>query len=234
MTQFLLRRWPIAVAFYLLLCGADLPLAGAPVPPDKDEITNSIGMKLKLIPAGKFLMGSPKEEKYGAADGPQHPVEITRPFYMGVYPVTKGQFAAFVKDAGYQTEAEQGDGGETWRNPVFLLAQQYEPTDDDPVVMVSWNDAVKFCEWLSKKEKKTYTLPTEAEWEYACRAGTTTAYSFGDERKDFGDYAWDDDNSEGHTHPVGGKKPNPWGPYDMHGNVEQWCSDWFGATPKRK
>ena len=94
--------------------------------------------------------------------------------------------------------------------------------------MVSWNDAVRFCQWLSKKEDRTYELPTEAEWEYACRAGTTTAFSFGDDPKALGDYAWYDGNSGSHTHPVGEKKPNPWGLYDMHGNVWQWCADRYG------
>ncbi len=117
-------------------------------------------------------------------------MEITRAFYLGVYPVTKGQFAAFVKEAGYQTEAEKdGKGGHgvnlataqweqkpeyTWRHPGF------SQEDDHPVVEISWNDATAFCAWLSKKEGKTYELPTEAEWEYACRAGTTTRFWCGD------------------------------------------------------
>ena len=150
-------------------------------------------------------------------------MEITQPFYMGAYPVTRGQFAAFVKDAGYQTEAEKAGQKATWRNPGFL--NNYDQTDDDPVVYVSRNDAVKFCEWLAKKEGHTYELPTEAEWEYACRAGTTTTYSVCDDPNALGDYAWFDGNSGGHTHPVGGKKPNPWGLYDMHGNVWQFCGD---------
>ncbi len=101
----------------------------------------------------------------------------------------------------------------------------YNQTDDDPVVEVTWNDAGKFCEWLSKKEGKPCELPTEAEWEYACRAGTTTAFSFGDDPKALGDYAWYANNSGNHTHPVGVKAPNPWGLYDMHGDVWQWCAD---------
>ena len=150
------------------------------------EITNSIGMKLKLIQPGTFRMGSPEEEE-GRADneGPQHEVEITKAFYMGAYPVTKGQFAAFVQDDGYQTDAEKdGKGGwgfdlatvkweqkpeYTWRRPDFTQG------DNHPVVDASWNDATAFCAWLSKKEAKTYEPPTEAEWEYACRAGTKRA-----------------------------------------------------------
>ena len=93
------------------------------------------------------------------------------------------------------------------------------------MVDLTWNDADKFCDWLSEKEQKTYGLPTEAQWEYACRAGTKTAYSFGDDSKMLGDFAWYRGNSDSHTHPVGGKKPNPWGLYDMQGNVRQWCVD---------
>jgi formylglycine-generating enzyme required for sulfatase activity len=252
MPHVLRRRWPILIILCPTLCGCGptsppaaaptsppaaaptSPPAAAPtsppaagVKPDSDEpdLANTIGMKLKLIKAGKFLMGSPKDEKGRFNEGPQHEVEITKPFYMGVCPVTRGQFAAFVKDAAYQTEAEKNGDSRTWRKPGF---DKYDQSDDDPVVCVSWNDAVKFCEWLSNKEKKTYELPTEAEWEYACRAGTKTAYSFGDDPKDLGDFAWfGEDFGGGHTHPVGLKKPNPWGLYDMHGNVWQWCADGY-------
>jgi eukaryotic-like serine/threonine-protein kinase len=203
-------RWGAAVADLLQEASLTKPI-----------IANPIGMKLVRIEPGAFTMGSP----FGEAgrlneEGPQHQVSITQPFYMGAYLVTKGQFAAFVKDEGYQTEAEKAGQKSTWRIPDF---DKYVQTDNDPVVYVSWNDAVKFCAWLSKKEKKTYELPTEAEWEYACRAGTTTAYSFGADPNALGDYAWFDGNSEGHTHRVGAKNPNPWGLYDMHGNVCQWC-----------
>jgi formylglycine-generating enzyme required for sulfatase activity len=144
-----------------------------------------------------------------------------------------------VREARYKTDAETDGRGSigrvgltmkfeqspiyTWQNPSFTQ------TDADPVVNVSWNDAVKFCEWLSQKEKKTYGLPTEAQWEYACRASTTTAYSFGDDSQMLGDYAWYKDNSKIGTHPVGGKQPNPWGLFDMHGNVVQWCADYYDA-----
>jgi predicted Zn finger-like uncharacterized protein len=219
------------------------------------DVTNSIGMKLKLIKPGKFLMGSPKEE-IGRDDneGPQHEVEITKAFYMGAYPVTKGQFAAFVNDAGYQTEAEKdGKGGHgvnlatakwevkseyIWRHPGFPQG------DDHPVVDVSWNDATAFCAWLSKKEGKTYELPTEAEWEYACRAGTTTRFWCGDADESLKGNANIADaslkeKSPGYTlavpwydyyaftSPVGSFKANPWGLYDMNGNVQQWCADGF-------
>ena len=97
---------------------------------------------------------------------------------------------------------------------------------------MSRNDANAFCNWLSRKEERTYQLPTEAQWEYACRAGTTTTYAFGDDPKDLGDYAWYADNSGDRTHAVGGKKPNPWSLYDMQGDVYQWCADGQREYPK--
>ncbi len=197
--------------------------------PQGNSFTNSIGMKFVRIEPGTFRMGSLDSEVANDSERPQHEVEITKPYYLGKYPVTRAQFAAFGKDAGYQTGAEEAGDKETWRKPGdFAWQADYVQTDDDPVVEVSRNDAMKFCEWLSKKEGRTYELPTEAEWEYACRAGTTTAYSFGDDAAKLGDYAWYSDNSGDHTHPVGEKKPNPWGLYDMHGNVWQWCADGFG------
>jgi formylglycine-generating enzyme required for sulfatase activity len=210
------------------------PPKPSPTPPKRpienspaNTITNSIGMKLKRIKAGAFKMGAADSDKAAlSGEKPQHEVEITRPFYLGVYPVTKVQFAAFVRDTDYKTEAEQAGNSHTWRTPNFL--SKSEQTGDDPVVEVSWKDAEKFCAWLSQKENKSYGLPTEAQWEYADRAGTTTAYFFGDDPKTLGDYAWYLDNSEDRTHPVGSKKPNPWGLYDMNGNVWQWCADGYG------
>ncbi len=195
--------------------------------PQGKSFTNSIGMEFTSIQPGTFRMGSPDSDKDASSDEkPQHEVEITKGYYLGTYPVTRGQFAAFVKDAGYQTEAEKAGDKETWRDQDF---SGYSQSDIDPVVCVSWNDAKTFCEWLSKKDGRTYKLPTEAEWEYACRAGTQTVYSFGDDDAKLGDYAWYDLNSDFHTHPVGGKKPNPWGLYDMQGSVQQWCADYYGV-----
>ncbi len=223
------------------------------------EVTNGIGMKLKLIKPGKFTMGSPKEEE-GRYDneGPPCKVEINKAFYMGAYPV-KGQFAAFVKDDDYQTDAEKdGQGGQglnlataqweqkpeyTWRHPGFPQG------DDHPVVVVSWNDAMAFCAWLSRKEGMTYELK-EAEWEYACRAGTTTRFWCGDtdaslqRNANVADaalkakcpgaswaVAWADEYA--FTSPVGAFKPNLWGLYDMGGDVNQWCADGYGPYDGR-
>ena len=169
------------------------------------QITNSIGMKLVLIPKGTFTMGEGSDA---------HEVTLTQPFYLSVYEVTQEQY-----------ERVMGKNPSNFKGP------------QNPVEEVSWDDAVEFCRKLSElpEEKaagRVYRLPTEAEWEYACRAGTTTKYSFGDSESELGEYGWFDKNSDRKTHPVGQKQPNKWGLYDMHGNVWEWCSDWYGGYPK--
>jgi len=166
--------------------------------------TTSIGMEFELIPAGEFEMGSPSTEAGRFRDeGPIHHVAIENAFYMGRYEVTQQQWRALM---GY--------------NPSYFTG------DDLPVEQVSWDEVQEFIRRLNEKMgTNTYRLPSEAEWEYACRAGTTTRYSFGDSDSELGEYAWYLDNSGGKTHPVGEKKPNPWGLYDMHGNVWEWVQD---------
>ncbi len=128
-----------------------------------------------------------------------------------------------------QTEVTQGQYKSVMNAQPWSGKLGVQESDNNPAVCVSWEDAVAFCDKLSVREGKTYRLPTEAEWEYACRAGTTTRFSFGDSDSSLGDYAWFFDNTrkvrQGYAHPVGQKKPNPWGLYDMHGNCWEWCND---------
>lgn len=182
-------------------------------------LSNSLKMEFRLIPKGKFVMGVPRDE-YGRLEEdelPQHEVAITRPFYMGVYEVTQSQYESV-----------------TGVNPSHF--KNSKNNSQLPVENVTWYQAHEFCVKLSdhpqeKSKGRKYRLPTEAEWEYACRAGTKTAYGFGADRKMLGQYAWYLDNSGEKTHPVGEKLPNPFGLYDMHGNVSEWCSDWFATYP---
>ena len=166
-------------------------------------VVNDIGVVLVPIPAGEFMMGSPESEANHRPDETQHRVRITKPFYLSAHEVTQAQYNRVM---GNNPSRSQG------------------PTK--PVEMVSWNDAVEFCRRLSEQERKEYRLPTEAEWEYACRVGTTTSYSCGDNVSQLGEYAWYSDNSGNTIHAVGEKLPNAWGLYDMHGNVFEWCRDW--------
>jgi formylglycine-generating enzyme required for sulfatase activity len=215
------------------------PKEDGPGPPPSvaKEVTNSIGMKLVLIPAGKFQMGSPKEEKDRSDDEEQHEVEITRPFYMGVYPVTQQEYE---KVMGKNPSGFCRTGG--GKDKVANL-----DTSRFPVERVSWQDAREFCKKLSelaeeKHSGRIYRLPTEAEWEYACRAGTESPFYFGrslsSEQANFdGNYPYGSAAKGpclGRTTTVGSYKPNAFGLYDMHGNVWQWCQDWFDTDYYRR
>jgi formylglycine-generating enzyme required for sulfatase activity len=166
-----------------------------------------VNMELVLIPAGAFTMGSPESEsERQETEAPRHKVWITKPFYMGRCEVTQGQWQAVMGN-----------------NPL-----EFEGDANLPVHGVSWDDCQGFCRTLASTTGKQIRLPTEAEWEYACRAGSATAYNYGDAKGNLGGYAWYNNNSHGKTHPVGQKHANAWGLYDMHGNVCEWCEDWFG------
>jgi sulfatase modifying factor 1 len=267
----------LAIPCILLSAMAGTGLGATKSPPKKLSVDLGDGVKMEmvLVPAGDFLMGSAESAKEAATffkkdcgdnvltaddfkdEHPQHRVRISRPFYLGTYHVTRGQFRQFVSQSGYKTDAEKGDwpGAFGWdpEKKHFGYREKYcwrnagfQDTDEYPVVNVSWNDAAAFCRWLSDKEHKTYRLPTEAEWEYACRAGTTTRYYSGDgpetlakvgnvadaaAKAKFPDWKSTIKADDGYvfTAPVGKFQPNAFGLFDMHGNAAQWCADWYGA-----
>jgi formylglycine-generating enzyme len=216
--------------FRSMVCLLTIVLGGMLIARDPDAIraedsgkalTNSIGMKLVAIPAGKFVMGSPAAEAERDPEEVQHEVAITRPFYLGEKEVTQGQYNQIMK-----------------ANPSFFQTKGGDP--DLPVDQVQWKQAVEFCKKLSdlpeeKKAGRVYRLPTEAEWEYACRAGTTTPFSFGNalssEQANFnGNYPYGGAAKGPYLHrtaKVGSYPANPWGLHDMHGNVWEWCADFY-------
>jgi len=171
-----------------------------------EKSTNSVGIEFKLLPAGEFTMGS----DLAANEKPAHRVRLTKAVSIGIYPVTNAQYERLMGISA---------GGDT--------------NGDHPKEHVTWLEAVAFCRKLSELPEerdagRVYRLPTEAEWEYACRAGSNARFSFGDAESRLGQYGWFDKNSGMRTHPVGEKQPNAWGLYDMHGNVLEWCSDLYG------
>ena len=188
------------------------------------------------IPGGKFLMGSPATEENRSEDeGPQHEVNI-KPFWMGKHEVTWNQYDIWSFDLDIQArkvnkiEPTKHDGladivtrpTKPYTDMTFDMGH-----DDYPAICMTHLAATTYCKWLSAKTGRYYRLPTEAEWEYACRAGTKTAYYFGDDPEKIGEYAWHFDNSNGKYQKVGRKKPNAWGLYDMHGNVSEWVQDQY-------
>jgi len=193
------------------------------------EYTHQCGMRFQLIPPGRFLMGAP-EGDMDAADHekPQHEVTLTKPFQIGMTEVTIGQFRKFVDATGYKTEPESDELGAYQVKPhereSALVWSRFDDDDVDeelfPVTCVSWTDAGKFCAWLGKQDGCTYRLPSEAEWEYACRAGSRTRYSFGSDFDD--DFA---SGGEDGVRPVGTYPANSFGLFDMHGNVHEICMD---------
>ncbi|NQV26154.1 MAG: formylglycine-generating enzyme family protein [Rhodopirellula sp.] len=199
------------------------PVSQLAAPASQPEVvTNSIGMKLKLIPSGEFQMGSPIGEKDHGNDEQQHQVRITQSFYLQTTEVTQGQWVSVT-----------GTPPAEWPNTKVFVNARVKEGLDYPATYVSWTEAVGFCEKLSLREGIEYRLPSEAEWEYACRAGSSTAYSFGDDAALLSRYAWwggtapNNGNAryEMYPHRVGLLRPNNWGLYDMHGNASEWCDD---------
>jgi formylglycine-generating enzyme required for sulfatase activity len=232
-----------------------LLLGCASAPPPAFE--SAVGLRFVLLPAGEFVMGSSKEEADRAAaemaakkvtswypdsprsEAPPRKTSISRPFYLATTETTLGAFRRFVEATGYRTEAERdGKGADGRRDGRWTTGlgfdwreMGYARTDDFPVTNVTWDDAVAFCVWLSTSEGRRFRLPTEAEWEYACRAGSTGRAPWGDEAAARDAHAWTGANAGGGPHPVGTRKPNAWGLHDMIGNVYEYCSDYFAVAP---
>jgi serine/threonine-protein kinase len=212
------------------------------------RLINAAGMPFVLLPPGEFWMGldevpasEPPADNWRFREPdvlkqehtPRHRVTLTKPLYFGQTEVTNAQFRKFVDATNYVTDAERGRGwgkedrgwlkraGYSWKNLGQRVCE-----DDCPVINVTWNDAIALCEWLTSSDGRgVYRLPTEAEWEYACRAGSTTTYSFGDDPAQLADHAWFSDTSEGRFQKVGQKLANPFGIHDMYGNRQEWCLD---------
>lgn len=167
------------------------------------SLSDNVNMEFVLINPGSFMMG--EDEGVGDSDeSPKHKVTITQPFYLGKYEVTQEQWMTIM-----------GNNPSTFKGKM------------NPVDTVSWEDCQIFIQKLSEKTGQKFSLPTEAQWEFACRAGTTTPWSFGENEDIAGDYAWINENSNKTTNPVGSKEPNAWGIYDMYGNIQEWCADWY-------
>jgi len=172
------------------------------------DLGNGVSLELARIPAGTFVMGSPAEEKGRNDDeGPRRKVTISRPFYIGIHEVTQQQYQQLM-----------GRTSGRFKGPKV------------PVQGVSWHDAAEFCRRLSARTGRSVRLPTETQWEYACRAGATGRFGFGNDDSNLGPWAWFDGSSGAGAHAVGQKKPNAWGLYDMHGNVSEWCRDWYADS----
>jgi len=238
----------VVFSLFILLAGPSVAIGGqgdagtaatdgpdAPLP----------GMTFVTIQPGSFMMGSPSDEEGRDKDEETpHRVTLTGGFHMQTTEVTVGQWRAFVQETGFKTDAETGGGAKTMKDNKWKMRDGYywdnpgfPQSENHPVTCVSWKDIQAFIAWLNQKTQKTFRLPTEAEWEYACRAGTSGRFHWGDQvdcsLANFGN-SWTDEckrEEPFHTRPVGSYPPNPWGLYDIVGNVWEWCQDWYAGYP---
>ncbi|MBL9127044.1 MAG: formylglycine-generating enzyme family protein, partial [Verrucomicrobiales bacterium] len=209
--------------------------ARAQLPSVSLDLGEGVALELVSVPPGSFEQGSPDSEAGRGPDETRRHVTFARGFLIGRYPVTRAQFERFATATRYRTEAEAGPSGGFgwdgtalrqdkrfhWRNPGFSQGP------DHPATIVTFADAQAFCRWLGTRTGRKFTLPTEAQWEYACRAGTTGAWHNGDSAAGASEIAWFKANSGNQTHPVAAARPNPWG-LVVGGNVAEWCLDWYG------
>ena len=216
--------------------GATAKLEGAMTPYAEEIPGSEVHFQMTPLKAGSFLMGSPAEEEDREDnEGPQVEVSLD-PFWIGTHEVTWDEYQLFQ----FKLDIQSRTGGEvvatpqdSWADAVSRPTPPYVPMDFEmgvegyPAICMTQFAARQYTKWLSYKTGRFYRLPTEAEWEYACRAGTTTAYSFGDDTDELDDHAWHFDNADDQYQKIGLKKPNPWGLYDMHGNVAEWVLDAF-------
>lgn len=231
------RSGGLAAALVVIVAGGGSPLCLKAVASEtrKFDLGGEVTVEVVKVTAGKFTMGSPQSEPGRNGDEREHEVTLTRDFYLGITPVTVGQWDRFVTETNFKSETETGTSGGfgwngkaleqrpefNWRNPGFAQDR------DHPVVMVTWEDAQAFLKWLSNKSGWIFVLPWEAQWEYACRAGSSTAWWVSSDAAAAGQGIWTKENSGNSTHPVTSLPANPWG-LNISGNVWEWCADWYG------
>ena len=231
------------------------PIVDPSIPVQEVDLGEGVTFQMVRVPTGEFAMGSPPTEAMRQEDeGPQRPVRITKGFWMGRFEVTVAQFTRFVQQTGYRTTAEYAGGAwnitdelkQEWKKGLNWKKSDYNQVPDAPVVLISWDDAQAFCHWLSQATRRAFRLPTEAEWEYACRAGTTTAFQWGNDAEGGAGWLNGADEKLRAKHPewrtfpfsdgnlyaakVGSYRGNAWGLHDMHGNVWEWVQDWYNPT----